>query len=390
MSTPSVAGIHKPAARLQPYQLLFPIGVLYAIAGVGVWALHGLGWAGYPGAYHPYWMVAGFLFSFSAGFLMTAIPRFTGTESCSETELLLAGVLAAGQFLHLGFTAALFLLLLGFSARRFPARQYDPPPHFLFVGLGLLLGAVGSFGLTAVALGSPLEVPIGAFRVFLFQGVMLCFVVGIGARLVRVLLGYESTPLVQISRVGKAAGASTQFRLESRSAVFGLFALMCVGFLLELFAGFEGSGRGMRAIATTWVALGAWKLHRLPPRRGALATGLYVSCVSIVVGTWVYALLPGWEIHSAHLLFAGGFGSIAVMVASRVTLAHGGYGLEQEQKSRTLHVTWALLFLAMLTRVAAPFTDGYLRHLTYAGATAALGFGIWSFWLFGRLKHSGN
>ena len=63
-----------------PYRIFFPLGVLLGTAGVSIWLLYWLGLtAGYSGRAHAFVQIEGFLYAFIAGFLLTAIPRFTGT-----------------------------------------------------------------------------------------------------------------------------------------------------------------------------------------------------------------------------------------------------------------------------------------------------------------------
>ena len=51
------------------------------MAGVSIWPAYSFGLtAGYSGRAHAFVQADGFLYAFVAGFLLTAIPRFTGTE----------------------------------------------------------------------------------------------------------------------------------------------------------------------------------------------------------------------------------------------------------------------------------------------------------------------
>jgi uncharacterized protein involved in response to NO len=85
-----------------PYRVLFPLGLATGIAGVSVWPFYYFGITeGYSGRTHAFVQICGFLYSFAAGFLLTAIPRFTGTEPPRRaTQYFLAGliVLSVGGF----------------------------------------------------------------------------------------------------------------------------------------------------------------------------------------------------------------------------------------------------------------------------------------------------
>jgi len=68
-----------------PYRILFPLGILLGVMGVSIWPLYYFGITeGYSGRAHAFVQTDGFLYAFIAGFLLTAIPRFTGTEAPSR------------------------------------------------------------------------------------------------------------------------------------------------------------------------------------------------------------------------------------------------------------------------------------------------------------------
>src|SRR5215471_8126085 len=65
----------------EPYRLFFPLGILFGLAGVAIWPLYSFGLtATYSGRSHALVQTGGFLYAFIAGFLLTAVPRFTGTK----------------------------------------------------------------------------------------------------------------------------------------------------------------------------------------------------------------------------------------------------------------------------------------------------------------------
>src|SRR5947207_8270150 len=64
-----------------PYRIFFPLGIILGLLGVSIWPVYYFGLTeGYSGRAHAFVQTDGFLYSFIVGFLLTAIPRFTGTE----------------------------------------------------------------------------------------------------------------------------------------------------------------------------------------------------------------------------------------------------------------------------------------------------------------------
>src|SRR5215472_3792738 len=78
-----------------PYRIFFPLGIILGAMGVTIWPLYYYGITeGYSGRAHAFVQTDGFLYAFIAGFLLTAIPRFTGTEPPSRrTQYVLAAML---------------------------------------------------------------------------------------------------------------------------------------------------------------------------------------------------------------------------------------------------------------------------------------------------------
>lgn len=351
---------------IQPYQIFFPIGMLYALWGVLIWLFYLAGWMSYPGSLHAHLMIGGFLFSFALGFLMTAVPRFTGARPAKSWEIVVGALLSVASFFGAhqdGIALSILVFLAVFFLSRFRERTHSPPKHFVFIPLGLAFGIAGAL---MMILG------VGPGRVFLFQGTMLCFVLGVGGKLVGALLGWSSQPLVQITVVGTT----------KREPVIPLniavpFTVLALGFLLEL-TEFQGIGRVLRALSAVFVAIDAWKLHRLPKNQGRLVNWLWVSSWGLILGLALYAFVPFMGIHGLHLMFICGFGLMTLMIASRVTLAHGGYDLEIEINSRAIRWAGALTLLAAGARTAAPLTSTYMDHLGYAAALWIAALVIWS------------
>ena len=369
---------------MEPYRIFFPMGLVAALVGVGVWIPFAFGWGSfpYPGLVHPDLMIGGFIASFATGFLMTAVPKFTGTPSASAGELAVGAVILGVTLLcglgehRLEFHAASclsFVTLIRYAAVRFRQRQFNPPPFFVFVGLGLGMGAVGS----GLLLLSDLEWlgPGGtvAARVTYYQGMVLALILGIGTQLLPAIWGWSALP-IGIDRVGQRGPGP--LRQLGPAALLAIALTLSIGLEAE---GFNRLGALLRAALLTGVALAKWRILRRPKTRGRLAFWLWISAWTLMIGLWAPVLTPTYGVHGLHLSFIGGFGLMTFMIAARVTLAHGGYPAGLEVRLRVFPWVAGFVLLAAVTRAAA-FVDSkaYVHHLGYA-AIAWVGASL--FWL---------
>lgn len=379
---------------MDPYRLYFPLGLVFGAAGTLLWVFFGFGaFTSYPGAVHADLMVGGFLLSFATGFLMTAVPRFTGAASARNFELVTGLLLQASLLVlaSLGNRTAFHVLsflslafLVSFAAQRFLARNYDPPPFFVFVGLGLASGLAGSLGMALTDAGTISGGAAALLRILYYQGTMLCLVLGVGGQLLPAFFGWKDFSKVILTTKQPA------LRLTEVKRVALLAVTLFVSFVLEGLVHVE-SGRILRALLVSFVAFTAWRLHKRPSNRGYLTFWLWMSAWFLVIGNWIYAVFPDYSIHGIHLVFVGGFSQMTLMIASRVILSHGGYDLILEQKTRAIAWAGALLSLAAIARVSVGITQAsYLHHLAYAAAVWIVGAGIWAFFFFPRMLTFGN
>jgi uncharacterized protein involved in response to NO len=86
-----------------------------------------------------------------------------------------------------------------------------------------------------------------------------------------------------------------------------------------------------------------------------------------------------YYIHLMHLFYISGLSLLTLMIATRVTLSHGGHGTQLEIKSKSLKVIIGLFVLAALTRMSAGFIPVlYLSHLFYAASVWIIGMLVWA------------
>lgn len=376
---------------IDPYQILFPLGIAHALYGASLWILFAFHLTSYPGPIHAHHMIDGFLFSFAAGFLLTAIPRFTGSARCSTAELITGALLSILSFVDsrsiVAFAMLTFLSI--FFGRRVKKRTFSPPPHFLFLPIGLLLGLTGSALLSLVQLQWIDASYATAGRTFLYYGTMLSFLLGIGAKLISALLGWTAPPTHRIESIQNFNRSQKEgfnkWKIPGVQA-----ALFLVSFALELLV-HPVLGRALRAFCATWIGIQNWHFHKRPKATGKLTFWIWISAWALIIGLWVHALFPSFGVHAAHLIFVSGFGLMTILVASRVTLAHGGYSLDVESRSRVYAITCSLILLAALTRFITQWTPSFFDHLAYAAGVWVLALTIWAICFVPKIIfHSSN
>ena len=346
---------------IEPYRLLFPLGVIFGLLGVAVWVAYALlPQYAYPSQTHSQLMMGAFLFAFASGFLMTAIPKMTASFPAQRFELLLACTLTLCNALTASlnrpsifyFMSAFSIsVLIGFFIRRFFARTKPVPPFFPFVIFGLLSGISGAM---LLGLSSTFEMApsVHAFgKKMYFEGMILFLVLGIGSRLIPVISGRgltdEPSPKSVVRNLFLASGLVVSMMLESW------------GLLL--------SGGSLKIAVVAWIAVVSWGLFKKSKTQSRLAFGMRLSGFMVLSGIIISVVQPAFAVHWMHLAYVAGFGLMTLTVASRVTLAHGNYDLAFESHSNALWICGALVLTAALTRVAAPFTgSGYTMHLLYA------------------------
>ena len=359
--------------RIDAYRIFFPAGLFLGFWGAFVWVLYSFHLINYPGILHPEIMMGGFLLSFVLGFLCTAVPKFTDSFPPTRTELIISVLLLcalfsaqvkASVFYFRMSSFCIFLYLAFFVVRRFLNRKANPPAPFLFVGIGIMTGLMGSL----ILLLSNLDfIPASVFtlgRLFIVQGYILSFVLGIGSRLIPSLLGFAPPP-DQVQ--------------ESLSVKSYLFLGSCFLFTY-FFEAFVSSYFGMllRDLIIIFIAFIPWKIYKKPKRKSIHSFGLWISCWFLLLGHVGASLFIGYKIHFMHLFYVGGLSLMTLLVATRVTLSHGGHGIGMELKSKTLFVLVILFILAALTRFSAGLLPAqYQSHLLYAALIWILGLVWW-------------
>ena len=241
----------------EPYRALFPLGLLWGALGVALWLLYFIDVVPFPIFPHSYIMIFGFFLSFVSGFLMTALPKMTGTFAATAFEragamgLISAGVTCA--FLNqlsmaYGFGVCQIAFLLWFGLRRPHSRTGNRPSGFIFIPTALLWAAFGASVQTVIY--ASIEVPevLADFaRVAIQEAFLLNLIVGIGGRLIPFL-----TRVQAVSPQEKVADTNQSFWI--------VFAFLNLSFFLEG-AGFQRTSWSLRAVVLIFAATSLFKLH---------------------------------------------------------------------------------------------------------------------------------
>lgn len=358
----------------EPYRKLFALGLGCGLAGVFLWPLYLTGQINYPLLTHSHLMVSGMFLAFVSGFLMTALPRMSGTPPATLLESWIAvGLIGGSALLALAgqytgaewMAAAQFAFLIQFAVRRFLKRQSSPPQGLFFVPVAL---AWGMFGLSVQGLqGLGLEISpfiSSLAKIGVEQAFLLNLIVGLGSRLIPFL-----------TRTG--ISDPTQQLAESKTRGLIILFFLNLSFLFEPLAP-PWTVYGLRALVLIAVAVIMFSILKTPIQRTIQGAALRSSVWMTIAAYLGLAAFPSYHLALLHVLFIGGYTLLTLMIATRVVMSHGGQSLDREINSPILVATFALLVLAAFFRV--------LSLLPWAAAVWLLAVLIWAYGI-GRFLH---
>lgn len=324
----------------EPYRIFFPLGFVLGFWGVFLWVLYAFMGLPYPSVPHSYLMIGGFLTAFTNGFLMTAIPRFTGTFHAEKYEVSISFLSLLVLLFSSPSSIALksLCLIIGhsnlviFFIRRFRRRKTSLPVLFLFIPLSLFFSVLGN-GLVFLnifwGVGSNQEFLLG--RTLSFTTMMLGLVMGIGSRLIPMFLGN-----------GPAGVLKNHWVYLLLLDFFG-------SYFVQIYWS-ENLGLWMRFLAVAFITIFVWKIQRKPLNPSKLSIGLWISCWGLLVGTAGGVVFPNYLIHWMHLVYIAGFGLMTLMIGSRVILSHGGFDVFKEVEHFHFRFILISIFAAALLR----------------------------------------
>jgi len=320
-------------------------------------------------AWHRHEMLFGYLGAVIAGFLLTAIPNWTGRLPIAGAPLAaLAGLWLAGRIAILcsaliGAPVAAvldvgFLLTLAFVAGREVLAAHNR--NLPVVGMVLLLAVANGLD-HAEAMGAPLPPGLG-YRFAVGLIVMMIGLIG-----GRIIPSFTRNWLTKQGTVGSLPGQPGRFDL----AALAMTALALIGWVVVPDATASGYAL-LVAGAVQIVRLARW--HGVRTVREPIVLILHIAYLWIPIGLVLLGLsiVSGAFQASAalHALTAGAMAGMTLAVMTRATRGHTGRDLVAGPVTVAVYT---LITLAAAIRVAAPILPISYMAAIHLAATAWIG-----------------
>lgn len=378
MPIPRLRDYQGPAILSYGFRPFFLLGSLHAGLAILAWLLLLQGRIELPTLlsardWHVHEMLYGYLPAVITGFLLTAIPNWTGRLPLQGRALLvlvlvwLAGRIAVSVSAWIGWGAAAaldvsFLILVAAAAgREIVAGRNWRNLKVLVLILALLAGNV-AFHIEAQAAGAELAVRIG-----LAATVSMIMLVG-----GRIVPSFTRNWLAR-ERPG---------RLPSPFDRFDVLAMILSGVALVLWlaapvAPLTGAAL-VTAGAVQMIRMSRWAGDRTFANRLVLVLHVgyaFIPLGFVLVGAAVFGLVPPSA--GIHAWSAGAVGVMTLAVMTRASLGHTGRPLVASSATQAIY---AAVVVAALARICAAFQPEWsVMLLAIAGlgwAAAFLGFGV--------------
>lgn len=336
------------------FRTFFPAAALWACVSMLLWVLTLRGVVSLPTAFHPVaWHLHELLFGFVAaaiaGFLLTAIPNWTGRPALSGSPiatllaLWLLGRIAVAFSAWIGPWLAMvldlaFLIALAFLVARelLAAENRRNLPLLAILALLIIANAMVHIGVNAgpawVAAGERLAIALIAILISLIGG--------------RVIPSFTGNWL-------RKHGAKTlppqAGRMDAIALIFGAVALIAWAF-----TGFNSITGIALLIAGILhgIRLARWRGHATA--REPLLLILHLGYAWLAIGMLMLGW-AGWMPHmgstAIHALTAGAMGTMIAAIITRASLGHSGHALHAGPGTS---LVYALILIAGLARVFAP------------------------------------
>jgi len=327
----------------------------YALIAVAIWAsLYSLGLSPFgslpPYLWHGHEMLFGFVTAAIAGFMLTAVPSWTGDRGFGGWPLVVLAIVWLAGRLAIGAAGWIPLPLLAIAELSFlPTLAVILAPSLLRTAnrnrplllVLLLLWAADATFIYALRNG---DVALGGTALRTALNIVLLLITVIGGRIVP---SFTSSAL-------RNRGLNVKVRVW-RGIELSLIGCMIVVVGVDLFAPQHWVTALIAAVAA---ALHAWRMvgwQCLRTITEPIVWVLHVAYAWLPVGfalKAVYLLTNvGWAAHWVHALSVGAAATMILAVMSRAALGHTGRPLAV---AKPIAVSYGLLAAAALVRVFGP------------------------------------
>ena len=344
---------------------------LWAVIAIGLWPFEYDGAIEIPTAlsaidWHAHEMIFGYVAAVAAGFLMTAIPNWTGRLPVSGwplaglASLWAAGRLAVFESARIGRPLATVIdgaFLLVFAA--VVAREVLAGKNWRNAKIVALVAMLGFVNLYFHFEDATAGLADKAQRASLGLIVMLIL-----------LVGGRVTPSFTSSALGRLAGAKRPAPfVRADGGVMIVSGLALVAWMAAPEGGWTGALTLAAGLGNLW-RLSRWR--GLAVRRDALLLVLHLGFGLAAIGFLVaggHAFWPAKVPYDAgvHVWAIGGAGVMTLAMMTRATLGHSGRALVASTASKA---AYACMGIALLLRVALAFLPAYQTALLHGAACA--------------------
>lgn len=375
---------------LHPSRVLFPLGIGFAIIGIGIWIPYVL-WPhafSNPGQGHAILQIQGFLLSFILGFLLTLLPLKLGMKPigpwafsifpmgiCALLLLAFWHFAMASQTVHLLLITN--LLLFGFrpddSKRRQVLLDETSSAEFAITCIGLSLGA--DLAGTLISLGSNVGILSTAWSrggsLLQIQAFPVLMIMGLGSLFLPPLFGnkfergIEQKAPARSLRLARSIGLATLF-LASFAIEPSNHGLIRLAYII-------------RASVWAWFLFGEIRIHtikmKLPTHIKAIRGSLFALGVGLTMPIVAPIHLLAWE----HVVFITGFLWLILGGCAHLTMVQQNrldLLFHHPRKAKAMRM---LRFFALFSRVGS---DLWMKHywmlMAMAAAAAVSGLVLWA------------
>jgi len=299
-----------------------------------------------PAHWHAHEMIYGYSVAVIAGFLLTAVPNWTGLPTPRKAPLLVLFALwlvprvlllvevplGWAALFDLAFDLALMGPIAWPIVRAKRWKQLGVLAKLVLLGVGNTLFYLGALGGLTHGVG---------WGIYTGLYLVIALILTMGKRLVPFF-------------IERGVGYAVQLGVVKAADVIGL-VLFLLWFAFDVFVG----SRSVAAFfAILLFALHTWQWlgwHTLGIWKKPLLWGLYGAYGAIVIGFLLYAL-AGWGLISpllaTHAFAVGGIGLMTLSMMTRVTLGHTGHSVSTS--SVWVFSSLILVGLATVVRVFLP------------------------------------